>query len=308
MCHAFKNAGHTVAAFRKHDLNVVRAKTVWEALARERPHFVVHCAAYTNVNRAEAEPEEAFAINETGARNVAEACASVGAKMVHISTDFVFDGTKATPYVETDAVNPLNVYGKSKAAGENAVRQTLPDAHLIIRTAWLYGGLPHAKNFVRTIYKLAQNLPTVPVVCDQIGSPTCTMPVAQTLVALCENFAPGTCHAACEGEESWFEFAREIVRLAHLKTAVVPITAAQYAAQFGVQAPRPAYSALDNAALRTRGIAKLPHWKRRTCRFFENGVALFGRGLTPGANPNPHGFPTSRKPFASASRKSLRFG
>lgn len=273
VCAAVQAAGLTLASFSRAELGITDLNNVIQMVANQRPDAVIHCAAYTNVNGAEQNKGEAKKVNVDGTFNVAAACRRNGAKMIYVSTDFVFDGTKGIPYTENDLTNPLNVYGRTKWRGEKIVRALLPEDHVIARTSWLYGGPPETKNFVRTIQRLARTLPEVPVVCDQIGSPTCTVPVAQTLVALAADFVPGTYHVTCGGEASWFEFAREIVRLSGLQTLVVPITTAEYEARFPGQAVRPPYTPLDGAALRERGMTALPHWKDALTAFLSGDEA-----------------------------------
>ena len=266
VCRAVQNDGHILVAFARADMDITNGDETGAIISRERPDAIIHCAAWTNVNGAEENPQAAFAVNVDGTRNVALACAQTGARLVYISTDYVFDGTKAAPYTETDPINPLGVYGKSKAEGENLVRHILPDRHVIARTSWLYGGPPETKNFVRTIQRLARTLPSVPVVCDQIGCPTATLPLSELLVALVEDFVPGTYHTACQGQASWFEFAQEIVRLSGLATPIVPITTEEYTVRFGPQAPRPAHSPLACDAL-TQRHWELPEWKSALAAF-----------------------------------------
>ncbi len=266
VCQTVQTDGHTLAAFARTDLDITNGDETEAIIARENPDAIIHCAAWTNVNGAEENPQAAFAVNADGAKNVAVACAQIGAIMVYVSTDYVFDGAKGAPYTETDPINPLGVYGQSKADGEAHVRHLLPDRHVIARTSWLYGGPPETKNFVRTIQRLARTLPSVPVVCDQVGCPTATLPLSELLVALAEDLVPGTYHTACAGQASWFEFAQEIVRLSGLTTPVVPITTEEYTARFGPQAPRPAHSPLTCDAL-TQREWELPEWKSALAAF-----------------------------------------
>lgn len=264
LCAELAARGHAVIAAGRKDglvpLDITDQKATRDALLAHRPDVVFHCAAWTDVDGAERDPNGAWRVNAWGAWSVAAACATVGALMVHVSTDFVFDGEKGTPYRETDAVNPLGAYGASKEAGERLVRETLPGRHVIARTSWLFGA--HGKNFVATIRRLAASRPEVPVVADQFGCPTHTADLARTLVRLAEDPLPGTYHACGATRCSWYEFARAIVERSGLTAAVVPITAAEYAARFGSPTHRPADSTLRRWTLEMRGMADdLPPWE-----------------------------------------------
>ena len=212
-------------------------------LAREvKPYAIVNCAAHTAVDACESQYEKAFAINAIGARNLAIASRETGAKLVHISTDYVFDGTKTTPYVETDPTNPMGAYGSTKLAGEEFVKQ-FADRWFILRTAWLYGD---GKNFARTMLRLSETNEAVRVVGDQFGSPTSTVELTKAIDALLFSENYGLFHATCEGSTSWADFAGEVFRLAGKDTRVEAITTEEY----GAPAPRPAYSVLDNRMFR----------------------------------------------------------
>lgn len=247
-------------------LDVTDTGSCLDGIAAARPEAILHCAAWTNVDGAERDPEGAYRGNALGAWNVAAAAAKIGATMVYVSTDFVFDGTKSEPYTEFDPVNPLGVYGASKEAGERLVRQTLPDRHLIARTSWLYGR--NGKNFVATIQRLAGSLPEVPVVADQVGCPTYTVDLARKLVDLIEApLLPGTYHICNGGHCSWYEFAQAIIARSGLGTPVVPITAAEYAARFNSPTRRPAFSPMRRLALEMRGMDDLPAWQDSLDRY-----------------------------------------
>ena len=212
-------------------------------LAREvKPYAIINCAAHTGVDACETQYEKAFAINAIGPRNLAIAARETGAKLVHISTDYVFDGKKTSPYVETDPTNPQGAYGSTKLAGEQFVKQ-FADRWFILRTAWLYGD---GKNFVRTMLRLSQTNEKVRVVGDQFGSPTSAAELARAVHTLLFSENYGVFHATCEGSCSWAEFTKEIFRLAGKDTEVEAITTEEY----GAPAPRPAYSVLDNRMFR----------------------------------------------------------
>ena len=212
-------------------------------LAREvRPYAIVNCAAHTAVDACESQYEKAFAINAIGARNLAIASRETGAKLVHISTDYVFDGKGTRPYVETDPTNPMGAYGSTKLAGEEFVKE-FADRWFILRTAWLYGD---GKNFAKTMLRLSETHDEVRVVGDQFGSPTSTVELTKAIDALLFTENYGLFHATCEDSCCWAHFAKVVFRLAGKDTRVEAITTEEY----GAPAPRPAYSVLDNRMFR----------------------------------------------------------
>ncbi len=245
------------------DLGSLRA-----LLARLRPRFVLNAAAYTAVDRAESERDAAFRANATGARNAAIACREVGARLLHVSTDFVFDGTATAPYAEWDAPNPRGVYAESKWAGERAV-QDLGGDWQIVRTQWVYGA--RGSHFVGTIARVAAERDRLTVVDDQRGSPTCTHDLAPELWRILRDAPAGLYHAGGNGETTWCTFAREIVRLAGLSTRVDPITTAEWERTKPGAAPRPAYSVLAHHHLERTIGDRLPAWRDSLTRFFERG-------------------------------------
>jgi dTDP-4-dehydrorhamnose reductase len=221
------------------DFDVTDGLSVSKRVSMVRPDWVVHCAALTNVDACEGEPEKAYRVNAAGAGNVADACRAAGAKMVFLSTDYVFDGGKRSPYVETDPTGPLSVYGMSKLRGEREVQRLLPGA-LVLRTSWLYG--LHGPNFVEAILAQVGKKDELAVVSDQVGSPTYTIDLADAVVRLVEADAVGVVHVTNEGECSWSDYAVKILGLAGVKgVRVRPITTAE----LGRPAPRPAYSVLS---------------------------------------------------------------
>ena len=226
-----------------------------EFVAALQPEWVVHTAAATDVDGCEREPERAMAVNAEGTRRVAEGCRRAGAGLVYLSTDYVFDGRKGAPYAERDSPAPLNAYGRSKLEGEQATRNVAP-RWTIVRTAWLYG--VHGRNFVKTILgKVAAGEP-LRVVDDQVGSPTHAADVAEAVARLLSQRRTGMYHVTNAGTCSWYEFAREILRLTgHDSTAVAPITSAA----LNRPARRPAYSALENAAWQAAGFPPLRPWR-----------------------------------------------
>jgi dTDP-4-dehydrorhamnose reductase len=219
---------------------------------------VANCAAFTAVDAAEEQEGAAFAINAVGAANLARAAGRNGARMIHISTDYVFDGVASSPYAEEAPPAPRSAYGRTKAAGEWAVRALAPQ-HFIVRTAWLYGA--HGNCFPKTMVRVARAGGPLEVVVDQVGQPTWTVDLADLLVRLVRQGAPaGTYHGTSSGETSWFEFARAVVTAAGLDAAAVRETTS---AAFVRPAPRPAYSVLGHDALTAIGIAPIGDWRER---------------------------------------------
>ena len=226
-----------------------------------RPSVILHVGAYTNVDGAEREPDRALAVNAQGTTFVARAATTLNARLIYVSTDYVFDGTQTTPYHEEDVPHPVNVYGQSKRVGEVAALTGCPNT-LVIRTAWLYG---HAgNNFVKTIMRLAGEKPFLDVVADQRGCPTNADDLALALKDLFASDLRGICHVTNTGDCTWHEFAEAIVSLMGLSTPVRPITTAQA----GRLARRPAYSVLASGRLATVR-ALLPHWQDALARFMK---------------------------------------
>jgi dTDP-4-dehydrorhamnose reductase len=224
-----------------------------------RPEWTVLAAAYTDVDGCETNRDLAFAVNTRGATNVVRAAAVTGSRVLFLSTDYVFDGRKTTPYEVSDPLNPQSVYGKSKAEAEVAIRGILP-ACCILRTSWVFG--TGGKCFPDTILKLASRRSELEVVADQCGSPTYTPDLARAIIQLCRSQAEGTVHATNRGACSWFEFASEIVKGAAAKTIVRPTTSDKFVRP----APRPAYSVLSSASLEKYGIV-MPTWQDALQRY-----------------------------------------
>ena len=222
-------------------------------LAREvKPYAIINCAAHTNVDKCETDVDNAYKINAIGPRNLSIAATETGAKLMHISTDYVFPGTEDKALTEFDAVGPTSMYGKTKLAGENFVRDFAQN-YFIIRTAWLYGD---GKNFVKTMLRLAETHDQVGVVKDQFGTPTSAAELAKAIHYLLPTENYGTFHGTCEGSCSWADFASEIFRLAGKDTKVNYITTEE----FGSPTKRPAYSILDNYMLRLTTDFKFADW------------------------------------------------
>lgn len=229
-----------------------------------KPYAIINCAAHTNVNLCETDEDNAFRINAIGPRNLSIAAESVGAKMIHVSTDYVFDGSADHPYREYDPVCPLGVYGRTKLEGELFVKE-FSKRHMIIRTAWLYGD---GKNFVKTMLGAAQTHDTVRVVRDQIGSPTSASELAKAIHYLLPTDNYGTFHGTCEGSCSWADFTEEFYRLAGLKTVVEHITTDEYP----TPAKRPAYSVLENYMLNMTTDFKFAQWQDAIAEYMKTIV------------------------------------
>lgn len=263
---AFTEAGHEVASLGHSRLDIRDAESVQRVMRAERPWFVVNTAAMHNVDACEASPADAYAVNAVGARNLAASAADLGFRLAHVSTDYVFDGARAHPYSESDLPRPLNVYGNSKLAGEHYVL-ALGDMGAVIRTSGLYGVRPcRAKggdNFVRLMLRLARDKGEVKVVEDEIATPTYTHDLARQIVTLAASDASGLFHATSQGQVSWYEFAKAIFDLSGVPCAVTPARSAD----FPKKTPRPSYSVLDNAALRSAGIDIMPGWEDSLRRY-----------------------------------------
>ncbi|UNX55760.1 dTDP-4-dehydrorhamnose reductase [Georgenia sp. TF02-10] len=249
-------AEHEVRATAREDLDVTDPAAV-PAAVRD-VDVVVNCAAWTAVDDAEAQEPDAFTLNAVAPQLLARAAAAAGARMVQVSTDYVFDGHAAAPYPEDASLAPASAYGRTKAAGEWSVRAEAPD-HLIVRTAWLYGA--HGPCFPRTMARLAGEREELTVVADQVGQPTWTVDVADLLVRLVEAAAPaGTYHATSAGQVSWHGFAQAVVASAGKDPAMVRETTS---AAFVRPAPRPSYSVLGHGALARAGVAPIGDWRAR---------------------------------------------
>lgn len=261
---AAKGAGHEVLALARPQLDITDARSVHEALSGWGPEVVVNCAAWTDVDGAEAHPLEAHTVNGAGAGNVAAAATACGAWPIHISSDYVFDGAKREPYVESDTPRPLSSYGRSKLAGEQAVGSQAPDRHTIARSSWLFGrGGPC---FPATMLRLARERDELRVVDDQVGSPTFTGHLAKALIELASEPVRGTVHLAAAGACSWFEFAREIIASSGSSCSVSPVSTAE----FPRPAQRPPYSVL--ASELGSQVPRLPDWRAGLAEYLRAGV------------------------------------
>jgi dTDP-4-dehydrorhamnose reductase len=250
------------------NLDVVNRTAVGEAFESFRPQVVIHGGAFTAVDACESDPDTAFAVNALGTRHVAEAARRVGAHLLYVSTDYVFDGTLDRPYVEWDTTNPQSVYGRSKLAGELEVAAVSGGDATVVRTAWVSGA--HGANMVKTVLRLASASPdgTLRFVDDQHGTPTFTADLASAAVGLALGRRPGTFHVTNQGETTWFGFARATLAAAGLDPdRVEPIATGDLDPPR--PAPRPANSRLDNAALRLSGLDLLPEWTASLTRLVE---------------------------------------
>lgn len=244
-------------------LDITDAAAVAETLRQIRPDALIHCAAWTAVDAAEDQEALVRSINGAGTANLAAACKESGAKMMYISTDYVFDGQGDTPWQpDCKAYKPLNVYGQTKLEGELAVANSL-EKYFIVRIAWVFG--KNGKNFVKTMLALSQKYDTLRVVCDQIGTPTYTFDLARLLVDMIETEKYGYYHATNEGGYiSWYDFSCEIFRQAGRSTRVLPVTTAEYGLS---RAARPFNSRLDKSKLSEAGFTPLPHWQDALARY-----------------------------------------
>jgi dTDP-4-dehydrorhamnose reductase len=278
-----RERGEDVTGHAREDMDITDESAVATALAAAKPDVVVNCAAWTAVDDAEGREDEALAVNGHGAANLAAGCAGVGALLVHISTDYVFNGGARTPYPEDALPAPGTAYGRTKLAGERAVLDGLPGSCYVVRTAWLYGA--HGRNFVHTMLRLARAGRSPAVVSDQLGQPTWTRDVAAQIYALVTADAPaGVYHATSSGETTWFGLAEEVFRLCwparpgasapcgtrdRARPAPRPVTTAD----FPRPAPRPAYSVLGHDAWAAAGIAAIGDWHDALRRAFPEMLA-----------------------------------
>ncbi len=275
---ALTSRGEPVTGMDRASLDVTDASAVTGAIVRGRPDVVVNCAAWTAVDDAEASEEQALAINAGGAANLAAASAGVGARLVQISTDYVFPGDAGLPYAEDDVPAPRTAYGRTKLAGERAALSRLPGSVYVVRTAWLYGA--HGPSFVRTMIKLMDQRPTVDVVDDQYGQPTWTVDVVRQIIALAHSTAaPGIYHATSSGQTSWFGLAREIFGLLGADPSRVrPIPSSALTRP----APRPAYSVLGHDAWVRAGIAPIGEWRTALRRALPELLVAYRASTTAG--------------------------
>ena len=264
---ALEESGHQAVGLTHQDVDVADAEGVQNCFRDRNLDAVINTAAMHNVDACEVDPRKAYDVNAVGARNLARAASEQGFRLLHVSTDYVFDGAKTTPYLESDRARPLNVYGNSKLAGEFYV-EGIADLGCVVRTSGLYGYAPcRAKggaNFVELMLRLAKERGEVKVVADEVVSPTFTQDLGRQLVRLSESKASGLFHATSQGDVSWHDFAREIFSLG----GVSPKLNAAMSSEFPRKTPRPSYSVLQNARLHEHGIDIMPHWHDSLKRYF----------------------------------------
>ena len=254
---AAPRTGHEALGLTRAQLDITDAAATAAAVRDAAPDAVINCAAWTNVDGAESDAEAASAVNGKGAGNVAAAATAAGAWVLQVSTDYVFDGSKPSPYAESDPVGPVSAYGRSKLEGERAVAAAAPETHTIVRTAWLFGA--GGKCFPKTILRAAAQRPELTVVADQVGCPTFTAHLAPALTELAAQRVPGILHVVGGGQCSWYEFAAAILVAAGVDCPVRPISTAEYP----VPARRPANSVLVSE----RGAPTLPSWREGLAAF-----------------------------------------
>ena len=256
---------HDVTALQHSDIEVTDIDNVRNVMTALQPDVIINTSAYHNVPLCEQNPDMAFAINGRGALNLAKVSTDINARLVHFSTDYVFDGAKNQPYVETDYCNPLNVYGVTKAAGESFVLNYAAKPY-VVRVSGIYGKIPcRAKggNFITTMIKLSKEKPEVRVVNDEILTPTPTSEIAKTTALLLEKDAFGLYHMTCEGQCSWYEFAKAIWEHLKLTTPLYPASVKD----FPLTVKRPFYSVLENTQLKKISIPNMPEWKQGLSEF-----------------------------------------
>jgi dTDP-4-dehydrorhamnose reductase len=263
---ALHKTTHSAQGLDFPNIDITKSDSVQDAFNIYKPDIVINCAAHALVDACETEAEKAYAINSTGVKNIALAAKITGAKVVHISTDYVFDGKKTTPYIETDATNPQSVYGKSKLAGEQELAANY-ERYFTFRIAWLYG--TRGNNFLKTIRSIAEkraasNEP-LKVVNDQFGTPTYTVHVCQQILKVMETEHFGIYHSTSEGQCSWFDFASAIIKAYTIPVTVLPCTTKE----FPRPAPRPAYSVLENQTLKQLGLNIMPQWEAGLREYME---------------------------------------
>lgn len=248
-----ENSNYDVIKTDREDLNILDSKNVNDIITREKPDIVINCAAHTAVDVCETDIENAYKINALGPRNLATACEKIGAKFVQVSTDYVFDGSGNRPYREDDMTCPNSIYGTSKLMGEQFTKEFC-SKYFIVRTAWLYG---NGNNFVKTMLKLAETNNELNVVDDQVGSPTSTVDLARAIIKLMNTEYYGTYHGTCEGQCSWYDFAKKVFELKNIDIKVNPVTSEE----FKRPAPRPVYSVLDNFMFKLVGLNSFRNWE-----------------------------------------------
>ncbi|WP_242785270.1 dTDP-4-dehydrorhamnose reductase [Bacillus cereus] len=243
-----------VFGFGREELNITDEKQVSEKVLLIQPDIIIHTAAYTQVDQAESDEESAFKVNAEGTKYLAQAAEAVGAKFCYVSTDYVFDGTKDTPYKPDDQTNPQTVYGKSKLVGEQYTQEYCSKSY-IVRTSWVFG--LYGNNFVKTMLRLAEENKELGIVHDQVGSPTSTTDLARFIISLVQTDKYGVYHGSNSGVCSWYEFAKEIFKQSNIEIVVNPLKTED----FPRPAARPKYSVLDKGMIEENGFESLQNWK-----------------------------------------------
>ncbi|MGL5650222.1 MAG: dTDP-4-dehydrorhamnose reductase [Paraclostridium sp.] len=256
-----ENNTYDVIKTDRENLNILDFKNVNDIISREKPDVVINCAAHTAVDLCENDIENAYKINALGPRNLAIACEKIGSKFVQVSTDYVFDGSWHRPYREDDMTCPNSIYGTSKLMGEQFTKEFC-SRYFIVRTAWLYGD---GNNFVKTMLKLSETNNELNVVDDQVGSPTSTVDLAKSIIELMDTEYYGTYHGTCEGQCSWYDFAKKIFELKNIDIKVNPVTSEE----FKRPAPRPAYSVLDNFMFKLVGLNSFRNWEESLAEYLK---------------------------------------
>ncbi|AFZ48026.1 dTDP-4-dehydrorhamnose reductase [Cyanobacterium stanieri PCC 7202] len=254
--------GVKIIATTKNDFDITNPTQTKQCISDINPDIIIHCAAYTAVDQAEEEKDICYSVNVEGTKNIAQIAQEINAKLVYISTDYVFDGSGNNPHLITDSINPLNHYGYTKAQGEEVIRNLI-QRHFIIRTSWVYG--INGNNFVKTMIRLAKSKKTIQVVNDQIGSPTYTKDLARFISKLIQTDNYGTYHGVNEGYCSWWQFAQEIFAQLSTNIEVIPISSQDYI----TKAQRPLNSRLSTVNIENIGLQKLPHWKNALTRYLQ---------------------------------------
>jgi dTDP-4-dehydrorhamnose reductase len=238
------------------EANVLNVEALEKLFAEQKPAFCINCAAYTAVDKAEDDTDIARRVNKDGAANLAHLCKTHNATLIHVSTDFVFEGNSPHPLVETDAANPISVYGLTKLEGEQDVAELLPE-HYIIRTSWLYS--EYGNNFVKTMLRLGKEKEELKIIADQVGTPTYAIDLAKCIFTIINANAGqyGIYHFSNEGVTSWYDFAKAIFDLSHTTIKVLPVRTAEYV----TKATRPAYSVMDKAKIKSTFKMQIPYWR-----------------------------------------------
>ncbi|OJX82954.1 dTDP-4-dehydrorhamnose reductase [Magnetospirillum sp. 64-120] len=270
VCAQAARAGHSLITPSHAELDLAQEDSIVAALERDQPDLVINTAAMHQVERCEADPRQAFAVNTIGVRRLAMQCQRQQAVLIHVSTDYVFDGAKQSPYDETDTPRPLNVYGNSKLAGENAVLAECEQA-FVVRVSGLYGHSPcrdkGGMNFVQRMLTLAAERPEIRVVDDEILTPTHTRDIARQLLVLAQSRAYGLVHATAQGQCSWYQFAQHILRAAGYQGQLNKADPGEFPAKVR----RPKYCVLDNQVLGRNGLDVMPHWRDGLDAYLRDG-------------------------------------